>query len=255
MSERSLNDDIFETLLTHSLLGLKEELLQQTQDEYNQAQILPAPLPPPAVLKAIKQKAKAPQRANLRQGGPTLGRVSHIPLKKLIAVAAVLILVFSCGAVAYASRHSLFHFLFNKQPQYTELQVAEDMQTQVRRALTDEWEYFYMPQKIPKGYTFNSVKIFNNICTMHFVGEEPDSRFYFTQNQIVAESSSSLSIDTENAKTKHISINGFDAFFVTKENWINISFVNNDTVFWSDFFGIKPKHAIDFMDSLTKIKK
>lgn len=252
--QRISEDDIFDFMLHHVLQAQKEEWMQQWVDEFDRYNVLPAPLPPPSKLRACKRKIAAQNRAINRQNGPPAARISHIPLKKLLPVAALLIFLL-CSTVAFANRYSLFGFMFDRQPQYTELQLVEDAQTRVRRALPDEWVYFYMPQKLPRGFTLDSVKVMNNVCTMYFVGENPQRRISFTQDKIVDINAPSLQIDSEDAKTKKIMINGFDAYIATKDNWKNITFASNDSIFCGDFFDIKDKDSLEFMESLTKFKK
>ncbi len=194
--------------------------------------------------RVIKNMAKEVRLRSLRS-------FFHSTLPKSVQIAAgVLLALFiaatSALAVSRTARVYLTNFLINIEKEYTELSLRPS-----ENAFVDVpagWQGEYYPSYIPDGYTIKQVlggDRMNDVVYVNAVGK--DLQFGEYRSGAVG------NIDTENAQTSFIQVNGTTAFLSVKGDEVLLAWAYVDQYFLIDLQG-KPEEATKIANSIVKIR-
>ena len=172
-------------------------------------------------------------------------------LPKTVQIAASIMLVLyiaatSALAVSRTARVFLTNFLISIENEYTELSLSPSKEEIVD--VPSEWKGEYYPSYIPDGYTVKQVSggdRMNNVVYASASGQ--DIQFGEYPSGVVG------NIDTENARTSFIEINGTTAFLSVKGSEVLLAWAYVDQYFLIDLQGTSDE-AIKIANSLVKLR-
>ncbi|GAU75869.1 DUF4367 domain-containing protein [Fusibacter sp. 3D3] len=130
---------------------------------------------------------------------------------------AVFLLIFVTGIAittmsVEAFRVKIFNIVTEVTEKYTAIHFTEN-DLNGASSIMAQWDSYYEPQYIPKGYALVDAKGSGTLKIMYFSNESND-RIEFSQASIDA----NLQVDTEGASIEDIEINGAAGIFVKKED-------------------------------------
>lgn len=222
-SYESMNDDIFDVVLKHALYNVDQEMENETERIYTMYK------DGPKIKISLKFRWNMKKLLWLSQ---FKNKVWTKP-KPSVALALSLILCLSVTfVVAEANDIHLFDIIFDKHERYTEIKLDKNIKNEALKQRMPDWNECYIPTRIPSGYTLSQVESTYSICTMFFTNEmNSDDIFTFMQSKLSGDAKSKIVVDTEDAYTEEILINGRNALYIKKNNWQTINYYNNTNIF------------------------
>lgn len=222
-SYESMNDDIFDVVLKHALYDVDQEMENETESLYDMYK------DGPEVKTSLKFRWNMKKFLWLSQ----FKNKAWTKPKPSLAFAMSFVLCLSLTfVVAEANDIHLFDIIFDKHERYTEIKLDKTIKNETLKQRMPDWNTCYVPTKIPSGYTLNQVESTDSICTMFFTNEmNPEDIFTFMQSKLSGDANSKFVVDTEDAYTEEILINGRNALYIKKNNWQTINYYNNTNIF------------------------
>jgi hypothetical protein len=159
----------------------------------------------------------------------------------LIIIAGISTLIFTVEAI----RVRVFNFFIERNERYTEIRVEEE--TNIKTPELD-WENYYQPTYMTEGYYFESEEDGGLIKILNY--SDGKNQIIITQTN----NSAGIQIDTEDAKTEKININGNEGFLTIKEGRSMI-FWHNEEKSFTITGNIKKEEIIKIAESIEKNKK
>ena len=158
----------------------------------------------------------------------------------LIVIAGISTLIFTVEAI----RVRVFNYFIEKNERYTEIRVEEENNIKTPEL---NWESYYQPAYMTEGYYFESSKDIGSIKVLKYTDGE--NEITFTQ----ANNGTDFQLDTEDAVTENIKINGNEGFLIIKEDRSMI-FWHNEEKSFTITGNIKKEEIIKITESIEKIK-
>lgn len=222
-SYESMNDDIFDVILKHALYDVDQEIENETESIYTMYKVGP------------KIKTSLKFRWNMKKL-LWLSRFKNMAWttpKPSLAFAMSFILFLSVTfVVTEANDIHLFNIIFEKHERYTEIKLDKNIKNETLKERMPDWNECYVPTKILSGYTLTQVEPLETICTMFFTNEmNSEEIFTFMQSKLSDDATTKFVVDTEDAYTEEILINGRKALYIKKNNWQTINYYNNTNIF------------------------
>lgn len=188
------------------------------------------------ILKHIKRNYRRSQARN----------IAKRTIPQMVRVAAIILLFCYIGlTVAIAADSSvrirIMEFIMNVGEQYTEFGFRE---TDEYMEVPTEWQGYYYPSYIPEGFVIKRI-------IRNEVQFERSDGLYFDFCDIDAATSNA--IDTENADTWFISINGHSAMIIQKELWTSIIWSIDNRVLMINYTGER-EEVIKIAESVRMIR-
>lgn len=222
-SYESMNDDIFDVVLKHALYDVDQEMENETEGIYDMYK------DGPEVKTSLKFRWNMKKFLWLSQ----FKNKAWTKPKPSLAFAMSFILCLSVTfMVAEANDIHLFDIIFDKHERYTEIKLDQTIKNETLKQRMPDWNECYVPTKIPSGYTLTQVEPLETICTMFFTNEmNSEEIFTFMQSKLSDDATTKFVVDTEDAYTEEILINGRKALYIKKNNWQTINYYNNTNIF------------------------
>ncbi len=159
----------------------------------------------------------------------------------LIIIAGISTLIFTVEAI----RVRVFNYFIERNEKYTEIRVEEENDIKTPEL---DWENYYQPTYMTKGYFFESSKGIGSIKVLKY--SDGENQITFTQ----ANNGTDFQLDTEDAVTENIIINGNEGFLIIKEDRSMI-FWHNEEKSFTITGNIKKEEIVKIAESMEKIKK
>ncbi len=160
-------------------------------------------------------------------------------------VAIFIIVVLTTGTIltctVEAFRIKLFNFFMVKHEKYTSIQIDEDRES----IIPSSWGNYYYPSYLPEGFRIESAEILNNKKILEFI---KDDEFIL---MIQSLNGTNYQADTEEAKSKEITINGNNGLLIEKDKQTVIIWHNEECSF-SFTSNITSVKLIEVIESLEK---
>lgn len=222
-SYESMNDDIFDVILKHALYDVDQEMENETESIYDMYK------DGPEVKTSLKFRWNMKRLLWLSQ----FKNMAWTKPKPSLAFVMSFILCLSVTfVVAEANDIHLFDIIFDKHERYTEIKLDQTIKNETLKQRMPDWNECYVPTKIPSGYTLTQVEPLETICTMFFTNEmNSEEIFTFMQSKLSDDATTKFVVDTEDAYTEEILINGRKALYIKKNNWQTINYYNNTNIF------------------------
>ena len=174
-------------------------------------------------------------------------------LPKIGQIAAVLIVVISvAGGIALASssaiRVRVMQLLMNVEKEYTSFELVEDIDASFDVPV--EWGGEYYPSFIPDD--LDDLDIFNGFdhhSADIFTADRTRNLYYVEFGE-----GTSMNLDTENATTSTISINGHIGWISVKNDWINIYWANERRFFLVSTKNIDEETTMRIANRVVRVK-
>ena len=166
-----------------------------------------------------KQTRRAKWRKAYDSITATRGRVASIIMVLLLTAAMLTVSV-------DAFKVRFFNIVIELEDQYTSIFIDEGEPLNPVEDLPEDWSDYYFPTALPEGYTLASTD--SSICRKRTVFVNDD------QNEIVFNQysdGSDLQLDTENAVTYEVDINGHSGLLIEKNGLTTIHWIVNDRSF------------------------
>jgi len=187
----------------------------------------------------IKQEEKKEKRINLIKNIKKQSKKAAIIL--LIIIAGISTLIFTVEAI----RVRVFNFFIERNERYTEIRIEEENNIKTPEL---DWENYYQPTYMPEGYYFESEEDGGLIKILNY--SDGKNQIIITQTN----NSAGIQIDTEDATTEKININGNEGFLIIKEDRSMIFWHNEERSF-TITGNIKKEEIIKIAESIEKNKK
>ena len=174
-----------------------------------------------------------------------------ISMKRFSKRAAIIILVFITvmSTIIFsveAVRIRVLNFFIEKNEKYTEIRIDEKNSNNLTSEL--DWENYYSPSYMPKGYFFDSSKNLGNIKVLKYTDGE--NQIIFTQ----AKNGTDFQLDTEDAEIKEVVIAGNAGQFIIKGDKVILFWYNDEASF--NIIGHVNREEIQMIaESVKKNKK
>lgn len=154
--------------------------------------------------------------------------------KQLSAVSkwVALFLVVLTGGLAVttssveAFKIKLFNMVSEITSQYTSLQFVEEDKMDTK-AVEITWHNYLYPNYLPEGFKLTEVQEFGNTKLTYFE-DGAKKRIEFSQS----EDSAAFQIDTEQAQSKKVTINGNEGWLVDKDGFTTLVWKQGDLVLY-----------------------
>lgn len=186
----------------------------------------------------IKKEEKKEKRINLIKNIKKQSKRAAIIL--LIIIAGISTLIFTVEAI----RVRVFNYFIERNERYTEIRVEEnDIETPEL-----DWENYYQPTYMPEGYYFESAEDGGLIKILNY--SDGKNQIIITQ----ANNTAGIQIDTEDATTERININGNEGFLTIKEDR-SMMFWHNEEKSFTITGNITKEEIIKIAESIEKNKK
>lgn len=222
-SYESMNDDIFDVILKHALYDVDQEMKNETESIYTMYK------DGPKINTSLKFRWNIKKLLWLSQ---FKNNVWTKPKPSLGLAMSFILFLSVTFVVTEANDIHLFNIIFEKHERYTEIKLDKNIKNEILKERMPDWNECYVPTRIPSGYTLSQVESTYSICTMFFTNEmNTEDIFIFMQSKLSGDAKSKFVVDTEDAYTEEILINGRNALYIKKNNWQTISFYNNTNLF------------------------
>jgi len=186
----------------------------------------------------IKTEEKKEKRIRLIKNIKKQSKRAAIIL--LIIIAGISTLIFTVEAI----RVRVFNFFIERNERYTEIRIEEENNIKTPEL---DWENYYQPTYMPEGYYFESEEDGGLIKILNY--SDGKNQIIITQTN----NSAGIQIDTEDATTEKININGNEGFLIIKEDRSMIFWHNEERSF-TITGKIKKEEIIKIAESIEKIK-
>lgn len=159
----------------------------------------------------------------------------HLKYKKVLTnvfkrVAIVLVAIILATTVltftVEAFRVKVFNFLIKEEETHTSLSLSEDQWHNISKELPEKWTDYYYPSYLPEGFVLTSFSRNMNNRRLRFENEDA----YLLMTESLGESVT-IQLDSEDAKSQHIDINGHDVLMLKKNGMVTLSWFDVDRVF------------------------
>src|SRR6056297_21110 len=187
----------------------------------------------------IKTEEKKEKRIRLIKNIKKQSKKAAIIL--LIIIAGISTLIFTVEAI----RVRVFNFFIERNERYTEIRIEEENNIKTPEL---DWENYYQPTYMPEGYYFESEEDGGLIKMLNY--SDGKNQIIITQTN----NSAGIQIDTEDATTEKININGNEGFLIIKEDRSMIFWHNEERSF-TITGNIKKEEIIKIAESIEKNKK
>lgn len=159
-------------------------------------------------------------------------------MKRMVSRAAMVAIVLGIGLTVMtfsveAFRIKILNLVTDVTQRYTSFQV-EEIKDKEEDSIPTNWSNYYLPEYIADGYSFKQVQEFGENKIIFYQNSQRDE-IQFSQSP----NYSHYQVDTENAETTEIMINGSKGILVDKNGGI--------TLFWYD-----TEHAFYLMGNIDK---
>jgi putative lipase involved disintegration of autophagic bodies len=186
----------------------------------------------------IKKEEKKEKKTKLIKNIKKQSKRAAIIL--LIIIAGISTLIFTVEAI----RVRVFNYFIERNERYTEIRVEEN---EIETPELD-WENYYQPTYMTEGYYFESEEDGGLIKILNY--SDGKNQIIITQTN----NSAGIQIDTEDATTENIKINGNEGFLTIKEDR-SIIFWHNEEKSFTITGNIKKEEIVKIAESTEKIKK
>jgi len=186
----------------------------------------------------IKKEEKKEKKTKLIKNIKKQSKRAAIIL--LIIIAGISTLIFTVEAI----RVRVFNYFIERNERYTEIRVEEN---EIETPELD-WENYYQPTYMTEGYYFESEEDGGLIKILNY--SDGKNQIIITQTN----NSAGIQIDTEDATTENIKINGNEGFLTIKEDR-SIIFWHNEEKSFTITGNIKKEEIIKIAESIEKNKK
>jgi len=186
----------------------------------------------------IKQEEKKEKKIKLIKNIKKQSKKAAIIL--LIIIAGISTLIFTVEAI----RVRVFNYFIERNERYTEIRVEEENDIETPEL---DWENYYQPTYMTEGYYFESEEDGGLIKILNY--SDGKNQIIITQTN----NSAGIQIDTEDATTERININGNEGFLTIKEDRSMIFWHNEERSF-TITGNIKKEEIIKIAESIEKTK-
>jgi len=217
-------EKIFEALLEYAGSCHVENIVNEIQEQSKLDEQIS--FPPELDVKMRKFIAQYSRREKLR-------KVWENTQKIFPKVAVFVVVTFTCMTIfvmnVEALRLRALNFIVDETKKYTSIEIKEDLDILENNSNTipPDWEGLYAPTYIPEG--FRIVQAQNLPETSRIIySNDIKQTIIFDQS---SNEKTNFRIDTENAKTSKIMINGFGGLLIEKDNLVIIVWYNDEVSF------------------------
>jgi hypothetical protein len=184
----------------------------------------------------IKKEEKKEKKTKLIKNIKKQSKRAAIIL--LIIIAGISTLIFTVEAI----RVRVFNYFIERNERYTEIRVEEENNIETPEL---DWENYYQPTYMTEGYYFESSKGIGSIKVLKYTNGE--NQITFTQ----ANNGTDFQLDTEDATTENIKINGNEGLLIIKGDRSMI-FWHNDEKSFTVTGNIKKEEILKIANNLEK---
>jgi len=186
----------------------------------------------------IKKEEKKEKRIKLIKNIKKQSKKAAIIL--LIIIAGISTLIFTVEAI----RVRVFNYFIERNERYTEIRVEEENDIKTPEL---DWENYYQPTYMTEGYYLESSKDIGSIKVLKYTNGE--NQITFTQ----ANNGTDFQLDTEDAVTENIKINGNEGLLIIKEDRSMI-FWHNEEKSFTITGNIKKEEIVKIAERIEKTK-
>lgn len=229
-------DKIFEMMLKEALENFAEEDGQKIMEDYKLIEEKEDPIYSEAFYENINQLLNQSIKSPLKQ--KRKGKL------KFITICTFLVLLISVCADANKLKfiNTLLHF---KEDHMNVMNNVSSI-TYPEIELPDDWDFLYLPEKIPVGYEFEEIHFSDNFVIVTYVLPNKSS-FVFTQLKALDHV---YSLDIENSKVEEI-VFGSNVGYIIENNENIVLVWNNDIC---SFTISGPLTKEEFIETASSIK-
>lgn len=146
-----------------------------------------------------------------------------------------------------ANRIRFFNIVTEITKEYTKINIEREPKEDISKNTVLKKPYFY-PGYIPMGYNQSNIQNFDQLRLIHFENENRDI-IEFLQTELNPD----FQVDTEDATTEEININGSKGFFVKKRDTKTLIWFTDSNTFYI-IGNLDEKEIITMAESLEFIK-
>lgn len=167
-----------------------------------------------------KHEKRKPPVAEPNKSNITSIKLRHFHLSRVAVFALVLLIAGSGFALSTeAIRLRIFGLFTETNDEYTLLNIGET--TELAQYIQENWSGSYYLSMIPEGYSFTEVNESGTTKTMYFLYGNHKLTFHQDKDK------SSVALDTEDATTESLLVEGQQAFYKEKGTNFSLVWVNN----------------------------
>ncbi|NLN41742.1 MAG: DUF4367 domain-containing protein [Clostridiales bacterium] len=208
------NEKIIETMLEYGAACHVENIANEI-NEYNMDNVYYPTELDEKMKKLISSYKKRNKRKEMWKTGRKI--FTKVAVFLFITILGMSILAVSVEAF----RMKIFNFVVEVQDKLTSVGLEENDE------VTDDSSHIYMPSYIPEGYKIMDVQSFKYITAIQYVNDTGDTIFF----EQCKEGQSILRIDTENAESNRVIINGIEAFIINKNQMTGLVWHESEMTF------------------------
>lgn len=226
IQKEKAKEKMFEAMLEYAGACHAENIVEEMEvaDEIEDQ----IPSPPELDARIKKLIARHERKGNFKK---FWGKTT-ILLPKIAAIFFVVILSSAIFVVSVESlRIKVLNYIIEVQEEYTSIRIKDipiDNIETTYPGVPTEWENVYIPTYIPEGFKIEKAE---SLAVIKMIQYSNDDGQLIIFNQSTNEKMD-LRVDTENAKSEKININGFEGLIVEKNGLITIAWYNNDFSFY-----------------------
>lgn len=221
----SLRDDYEDSLFRYLMAGYAEEYGKELKAR-NDALKASGGYEP--TLKATKRFNHVMNRAfRKRQIIETSKRTYRTLNRAAIFIVAGFIALGTTAMAVEPVRVEVLNFLIGVQKEYTSLRLDADKgKNIVGDNLILSWTDGYVPTYVPEGYKIVNITNRDNMKSILFENNESRKIDYSEYS-----ANAGVNIDTEDADTEKVEVNGYDALIVKKDGVLSIAWSDGQRIF------------------------
>ena len=110
----------------------------------------------------------------------------------------------------------------------------------------------HLPSYVPQGFEVQEVKSSPRSILIDY--RDGEKVLYISQRYMEIDGNASIQIDTEDAKTEYLDVNGNRALYVEKEGWLKIYIFENDCFTKIRSNGLSKRKLLKVAKSLTDLE-
>lgn len=235
-----------DSFLAYVAKAAEEEMLNEF--EQWEKELSDAVVPKDTELKILKMADDFNKLHAKEQRRESFNKYVRIAAVVILAITTVLAtLTFSVEAV----RIKVFDFLFQENEEYMQVIPVETSgeNERIKSLLSGDWENFYYPDYLPKGYRLEEAENEGLPYMMAFVNENGDVLLFSQQPA----DEGMLIVDNENTEKGELTINGSPAFWTSKNNETTLVWTLNGARFTA-FGKVELEELIRLAENLVFIK-
>lgn len=210
----------------------------------------------PELPEGMESAAHAVDRAMRQQHWKAVGQRVWRASAKVVTRAAVIFLTFfvvlsTAFATSAPVRNSIYKILFSHEERYTLVTIDPTVPDVFIDAERYTWEHCFAPTYLPEGYQLSAFEDLNGIL-LYVCYKKGNKYIEFTQT--LADSQSSIHVDSENAQvTCPIRIGNSEGLYNVKDGMVQIVWqVGNSMI--NVFSNEKPEKVIKFAEGIQLLR-